>query len=113
MRDSNFSEGGTEMGLRAAEDTESRFVAYVEGLPECDRSCGPGRTAAGLLHGFGDAVRSQERGADGGGDGAGASWRRSISRCCISLARRHWSDERVLAKVREMVLPAIERPWTD
>ncbi len=34
--------------------------------------------------------------------------RRSISRCCISSARA-WSDENVLAKVREMVLPAIER----
>src|SRR3972149_7953569 len=32
MSDSDFSIEGAEMGLRAAEDTESRFVAYVEGL---------------------------------------------------------------------------------
>ena len=35
--------------------------------------------------------------------------RRSIRSCCILLANAPWSDERVLAKVREMVLPAIER----
>jgi len=36
-------------------------------------------------------------------------FRRSIRSCCILLPLRRWSDERVLAKVREMVLPAIDR----
>ena len=62
------------MGLRAAEDTGSRFVAFVDGLCERDRSCGSGGTATGLLHGFGDAVRAEECGADGGGDGSGKRW---------------------------------------
>src|SRR5450631_4330555 len=38
---------------------------------ECDRPCGPGRPAAGLLPGLNNAVRAQERRADGGDNGAG------------------------------------------
>ena len=76
------------MGLRAAEDSKSRFAAYVEGLTSVIGHAGPGGTAAGLLHGLGDAVRTQECGADGGGDGAGTSWGASSS-CCACGGR--WS----------------------
>jgi SRSO17 transposase len=53
-------------------------------------------------------VRAQECGADGGGDGAGTSWG-AASEVLHFVGEAAWSDERVLAKVREMVLPAIER----
>jgi hypothetical protein len=33
-----------------------------------------GRDRYGILHGFGDAVRAEECGADGGGDGSGKRW---------------------------------------
>ena len=54
------------------------------------------------------AVRAQERGAFGGGDGAGAVAAQHQSLLHF-VGAGGWSDERVLAKVREMVLPAIER----
>jgi SRSO17 transposase len=38
-----------------------------------------------------------------------AGFRCSIRSCCISSTRERWSDERVLAKVRELVVPKIER----
>ena len=88
---------------------EARFAAYVEGLASvighADRA-GPLRD---YCTGPDAAGRAQERGADGGDDGAGAGRRRSTSRCCILSAMAPWSDEKVLAKVRELVLPAIEQ----
>ena len=55
-------------------DSEARFSAYVEqlgtALGHAGRSTG---TVARLLPGPVDADRAQERGADGGGDRAGAS----------------------------------------
>ena len=54
-------------------------------------------------------MRAQERGADGGGDGAGADGGAASVAAAFRRRRAAWSDEKVLAKVREMVLPAIER----
>src|SRR5436189_5196989 len=58
-----------DMDLRAVGDSESRFSACVEGL-ERDWSRGPRQPIARLLPRPDDAVRAQERRADGGGDGA-------------------------------------------
>jgi DDE superfamily endonuclease len=53
-------------------------------------------------------MRAQERGAIGSGDGTGAgSGPASIALHFVGASG--WSDERVMAKVREMVLPEIER----
>jgi SRSO17 transposase len=53
-------------------------------------------------------VRAQERGAAGGGYGAGAAAAQHQSLLHF-IGSGGWSDERVLAKVREMVLPQIEQ----
>jgi SRSO17 transposase len=60
------------------------------------------------LHGFDAAGRTQERGADGGADRSGEDGGPASSLLhFVGVAT--WSDEKVLAKVREMVLPAIEK----
>src|SRR5580704_14526659 len=61
------------MDLATIIDGADRFVAYV-GIDERDRTRGSGFAAAGLLRGAVDGGRSQERRADGGGDGAGPSF---------------------------------------
>jgi len=40
-----------------------------------------------------------------------AGWRSGAAtrNCCILFGKSPWSDERMLTKVRECVLPAIER----
>ena len=97
------------MDLRRADDSESRFAAYVEGLVSVIGHADRAGAVARLLRGPDDAGRAQERRADGGGDGAGADGGAASDRCCILSAKAAWSDEKVLAKVREMVLPEIER----
>src|SRR4030088_644423 len=52
------------MDLRSSKAGEARFSAYG-GAHERDRACGPGQAASRLLLGFDDALRAQERGADG------------------------------------------------
>ena len=96
------------MDLPRSNDSNARFLAYVEGLVSvighADRA-GPLRDyCMGLMMPCERksvepmaAITAPER------------LRRSINRCCISLAKAAWSDEKVLAKVREMVLPEIER----
>ena len=54
-------------------------------------------------------MRTQERGADGGCDGAGAHGGITAQSLLHFVGEGGWSDERVLGKVREIVLPAIER----
>src|SRR5437762_1002350 len=108
MRDSNFSERGTEMGLRAAEDTESRFVAYVEGLRSvighADRA-GPLRDyCTGLVMPC-DRKSVEPMAAVTAPARVGAQHQSLLH----FVGEAAWSDERVLAKVREMVLPAIEK----
>jgi SRSO17 transposase len=60
------------------------------------------------LHRADVAFGSQERGADGGEDGAGGTAAQHQSLLHF-VGNSEWSDERVLGKVRAMVLPAIER----
>src|ERR1700757_610232 len=55
---------------RRGSGSESRFAAYVEGLVSVIGRR-PGAAAARLLPGPDAALRTQERGADGGGDGTG------------------------------------------
>ena len=96
------------MGLRAAEDTESRFVAYVEGLRSvighADRA-GPLRDyCTGLVMPC-DRKSVEPMAAVTAPARVGAQHQSLLH----FVGEAAWSDERVLAKVREMVLPAIER----
>jgi len=96
------------MVLRAAGDSESRFSAYVEGLVSvighADRA-GPLRDyCLGLM--MPCERKSVEPMAAVTAPGRTAAQHQSLLHFVGNAA---WSDEEVLAKVREMVLPAIER----
>ena len=96
------------MDLRTAGDSESRFSDYVEGLVSvighADR--------AGPLHDYCVGLmmpserKSVEPMAAMTAPGRTAAQHQSLLHF---VGNATWSDERVLAKVREMVLPAIER----
>jgi DDE superfamily endonuclease len=75
---------------------------------ERHRACGSEKTIERLLHGACDAAGTQERGTSGGADG---TW---PCECPTPIAAAFvgeapWSDEEVLAKVCERVLPSLER----
>ena len=96
------------MDLRAADDSESRFSAYVEGLVSvighADRA-GPLRDyCTGLM--MPCERKSVEPMAAVTAPGRTAAQHQSLLHF---VGNATWSDENVLAKVREMVLPAIER----
>jgi len=96
------------MGLRAAKDTQSRFVAYVEGLVSvighADR--------AGPLRGYCTGLvmpcerKSVEPMAAVTAPARVGAQHQSLLHF---VGEAPWSDAAVLAKVRAMVLPAIER----
>jgi SRSO17 transposase len=96
------------MGLRTADDTESRFAGYVEGLVSvighADRA-GPLRDyCVGLM--LPCERKSVEPMAAVTAPERTAAQHQSLLHFVGNAA---WSDERVLAKVREMVLPEVER----
>src|SRR6267378_4259551 len=96
------------MGLGAAGDSESRFAAYVEGLASiighADRT-GPLRDyCVGLV--MPGERKSVEPMAAVTAPERVAAQHQSLLHFVNQAA---WSDDRVLAKVREMVVPAIER----
>ena len=96
------------MDLRAVGDSESRFSAYVEGLVSvighADRA-GPLRDyCLGLM--MPCERKSVEPMAAVTAPGRTAAQHQSLLHFVGNAA---WSDEKVLAKAREMVLPAIER----
>ena len=94
------------MDLRAADDSESRFAGYVEGLVSvighADRA-GPLRDyCVGLM--LPCERKSVEPMAAVTAPERTAAQHQSLLHFVGNAA---WSDERVLAKVREMVLPEI------
>ena len=96
------------MDLRTANDSESRFVGYVEGLVSvighADRA-GPLRDyCVGLM--LPCERKSVEPMAAVTAPERTAAQHQSLLHFVGNAA---WSDERVLAKVREMVLPEVER----
>src|SRR5450830_762279 len=99
---------GVDMALRAADDSESRFAGYVEGLVSvighADRA-GPLRDyCVGLM--LPCERKSVEPMAAVTAPERTAAQHQSLLHFVGNAA---WSDERVLVKVREMVLPEIER----
>src|ERR1700694_4775939 len=96
------------MGHQAPEDSELRFARYVEGLTSvighADRAVPLRDYCTGLLA------------AEGGGSGepmaavtAPAHVSAQHQKLLHFVANATWSDERMLAKVRELVAPAIMR----
>jgi len=96
------------MGLRTADDSESRFAGYVEGLvsviDHADRA-GPLRDyCVGLM--LPCERKSVEPMAAITAPERTAAQHQSLLHF---VGEGKWSDEKVLAKVRELVLPQIER----
>src|SRR6201988_412118 len=89
-------------------DEESRFGAYVESLPEgighADRVVPLRHYCAGLL--AAEGRKSVEPLAAGTAPAGLAAQHQKVLHF---VGQAPWSDERVLAKVREIVVPAIER----
>ena len=96
------------MDLRAVGDSESRFSAYVEGLVSvighADRASPLRDYCLGLM--MPCERKSVEPMAAVTAPGRTAAQHQSLLHFVGNAA---WSDEKVLAKAREMVLPAIER----
>jgi SRSO17 transposase len=97
-----------DMDLRAVGDSESRFSAYVEGLVSvighADRASPLRDYCLGLM--MPCERKSVEPMAAVTAPGRTAAQHQSLLHFVGNAA---WSDEKVLAKAREMVLPAIER----
>jgi SRSO17 transposase len=96
------------MGHHVSENSESRFAAYVEGLTSvighADRA-GPLRDyCVGLL-----AAEGRKSVEPMAAVTAPAEVSAQHQKLLHFVANAPWSDERVLAKVREVVVPAIER----
>src|SRR5216117_540002 len=97
-----------DMNLRTADDSESRFSAYVEGLVSVighkDRARPLHDYCVGLM--LPCERKSVEPMAAVTAPSRTAAQHQSLLHF---VGEAPWSDERVLAKVREQVLPAIER----
>jgi SRSO17 transposase len=96
------------MALRHRDDSESRFSAYVEGLisviGHADRAAPLHDYCVGLM--LPGERKSVEPMAARTAPGRTSAQHQKLLHFVGEAA---WSDEKVLAKVREMVLPAIER----
>src|SRR5437867_13232825 len=96
------------MDLRAVGDSESRFSAYVEGLVSvighADRAAPLRDYCVGLI--MPCERKSVEPMAAVTAPGRVAAQHQSLLHF---VGQAPWPDAKVLAKVREMVLPAIER----
>ncbi|EGY01855.1 transposase [Nitrospirillum viridazoti Y2] len=96
------------MGQLVGDDSESRFSAYVEGLVgaigHADRAAPLRDYCVGLL--ASDARKSVEPMAAVTAPARVAAQHQSLLHF---VGQAPWSDDRVLAQVRELVLPSIER----
>jgi SRSO17 transposase len=96
------------MGRQVSEDSESRFARYVEGLTSvighADRALPLRDYCVGLL-----AAEGRKSVEPMAAVTAPAAVSAQHQKLLHFVAEAPWSDERVLAKVREMVVPAIAR----
>src|SRR5712692_5379899 len=95
------------MGRQVSEDSESRFARYVEGLTSvighADRAAPLRDYCVGLL-----AAEGRKSVEPMAAVTAPAGVSAQHQKLLHFVAEAPWSDEPVLAKVREMVVPAIE-----
>ena len=96
------------MGRQVSEDRASRFATYVEGLTSvighADRAVPLRDYCVGLL-----AAEGRKSVEPMAAVTAPAAVSAQHQKLLHFVANAPWSDERVLAKVRAMVVPAIER----
>jgi SRSO17 transposase len=96
------------MDRQVSEDSESRFATYVEGLTSvighADRAVPLRDYCVGLL-----AAEGRKSVEPMAAVTAPAGVSAQHQKLLHFVAEAPWSDEQVLTKVREMVLPAIER----
>ena len=96
------------MARQVSEDSESRFAKYVEGLTSvighADRAVPLRDYCVGLL-----AAEGRKSVEPLAAVTAPAKVSAQHQKLLHFVANAPWSDEQVLAKVREMVVPAIER----
>src|SRR5438046_9340288 len=108
LRGFKFSERDADMNRKSEEKDESRFAAYVEGLASvlghADRISPLRDYCTGLI--LPGERKSVEPMAARTAPARTAAQHQSLLHF-VGVAT--WSDEKVLAKVREMVLPAIEK----
>jgi SRSO17 transposase len=97
------------MDAGSSAGSEARFAAYVEALGVMLGHADRQQPIHDYCLGAADADRAQERRADGGGDGPGSSRREASIELLHFVGNTPWSDAAMLAKVGELVLPAIER----
>jgi SRSO17 transposase len=104
----SFQHAGAEMGLAKSGDAASRFSAYVEGLTSvighADRAKPLRDYCVGLM--MPCERKSVEPMAAVTAPERTAAQHQSLLHF---VGEGNWSDERVLAKVRELVLPEMER----
>ena len=85
-------------------ESEARFSAYVDSLASVLGHADRAGPFCGLLHRFADGVRAQERRADRlDGVSRAAAAHQSLLHF---VGQSAWSDEEMLAKVRELAAPA-------
>jgi SRSO17 transposase len=96
------------MARKATEDSESRFARYVDKLTSvighADRAAPVRNYYAGLVAAEGRKSVEPIAAATAPA-GVSAQYQKLLH----FIAESPWSDKRVLAKVREMVVPAIEQ----
>src|SRR5215475_10109283 len=107
-RDSLFSMRRAEMGLPKSGDAASRFSAYVDGLTSVIGHANRAKPLRDYCTGLMMPCdrKSVEPMAAMTAPERTAAQHQSLLHF---VAEGNWCDERVLAKVREMVMPAIER----
>ena len=105
---SYFNDWAAEMGLPRSNDGEARFSAYAEGLTSMVGHA-DGAICLRLLLGFDDALRERRSVEPIAAITAPERTAAQHQSLLHFIGEGRWSDEMVLMKVLELVLPELER----